>query len=202
MGTPAKTNLLAAILLFTSLVSCREVIIPKPKGYFRIDMPEREYSGSGDSLFDKYNIPFSFEYPSYATISSGSDNPGEYGWYNIGFPYFKSKLYLTYKEINNDLDDLIEQTYTMNVKNHITKADAIKEQIISDDTRKVYGILYDLTGNTATSVQFFVTDSIRHYLRGSLYFSAEPNADSLAPVIDFLREDVIHLIGTLRWNED
>ncbi len=202
MGTPAKTNLFAAILLFTSLVSCREVIIPRPKGYFRISMPEREYSGSGDSLSDKYNIPFSFEYPSYATISSGSDNPGQYGWYNIEFPYFKSKLYLTYKEINNDLGDLIEQTYTMNVKNHITKADAIKEQIISDDTRKVYGILYDLTGNTATSVQFFVTDSIRHYLRGSLYFSAEPNADSLAPVIDFLREDVIHLIGTLRWNEE
>ncbi len=93
----------------------------------------------------------------------------------------------------------MEQTYTMNVKNHITKADAINEQVISNRENKVYGILYDLKGNTASAVQFYVTDSIKHYLRGSLYFATEPNPDSLAPVIDFFREDIIHLIETLKW---
>jgi len=93
----------------------------------------------------------------------------------------------------------MEQTYKMNVKNHINKADAINEQIFSDAENSVYGILYDLKGNTASAVQFYATDSIKHYLRGSLYFSAEPNADSLAPVIDFFREDILHLIETLRW---
>ena len=87
----------------------------------------------------------------------------------------------------------------MNVKNHITKADAINEMLISNSRENVYGILYDLKGNTATAVQFYVTDSTRHYLRGSLYFESEPNADSLAPVIDFFRDDVVHLIETLKW---
>jgi gliding motility-associated lipoprotein GldD len=89
----------------------------------------------------------------------------------------------------------------MNVKNHITKADAINEQLINDVGNRIFGILYDLKGNTASAVQFYVTDSVKHYLRGSLYFESEPNADSLAPVIDFFREDVIHLIETLKWKE-
>ena len=113
--------------------------------------------------------------------------------------YKKARIYLTYKNINNDLAGLIEQTYAMNVKNHITKADAINEQVINDKEDNIYGVLYDLKGNTATSVQFYVTDSIKNYLRGSLYFESEPNADSLAPVISFFREDIIHLIETLKW---
>jgi gliding motility-associated lipoprotein GldD len=95
----------------------------------------------------------------------------------------------------------MEQTYKMNVKNHITKADAINEQVFNNQENKVYGILYDLKGNTASAVQFYVTDSIKHYLRGSLYFTAEPNADSLAPVINFFRDDIIHLIETLKWKK-
>ena len=95
----------------------------------------------------------------------------------------------------------MEQTYTMNVKNHISKADAISEQVFSDPENKVYGILYDLKGNTATAVQFFVTDSTRHYFRGSLYFMSEPNPDSIAPVNEFFRKDIIHMIETLRWKE-
>ncbi len=95
----------------------------------------------------------------------------------------------------------MEQTYRMNLKNHITKADAINEQMIIDPERKVYGILYDLKGSTATAVQFFVTDSTKHFFRGSLYFFAEPNPDSLAPVNEFFREDIIHIIETLKWKD-
>ncbi len=85
------------------------------------------------------------------------------------------------------------------MKNHITRADAINEELIYNTDKRVFGILYDLKGNTATAVQFFVTDSINHFLRGSLYFSSEPNPDSLAPVIDFFRQDIAHMIETLKW---
>jgi gliding motility-associated lipoprotein GldD len=144
-------------------------------------------------------MPFSFEYPSYGTLSFQNENLTEPGWFNIEFPAYKAKIYLTYKDVRNDFESLMEQTYKMNVKNHITKADAINEQVFNNQENKVYGILYDLKGNTASAVQFYVTDSVHHYLRGSLYFSAEPDADSLAPVIDFFREDIIHLIETLKW---
>jgi gliding motility-associated lipoprotein GldD len=175
--------------------------VPKPRGHFRIELPAKE--------FVKYNPnpaatgkPFSFEYPEYGYISSLTDSQSDPGWLNIEFPQFKAKIYLTYKAVHNDLESLMEQTYQMNVKNHIIKAEAINEQMIQNPQNRVYGILYDLKGNTASAVQFYVTDSINHYLRGSLYFSAEPNADSLAPVIDFFREDIIHLIETLEWKKD
>lgn len=193
-----KVYLLFFAIVFLLAAGCREVPVPKPKGYFRIDLPEKQYTLFNDPTH-RIAVPLSFEYPLYSKISGDQSNKSDPGWFNIEFPGYRARIYLTYKEVNDDLAALIEQTYTMNVKNHITKADAIDEMLINNSKEKVYGILYDLRGNTATAVQFYVTDSTRHYLRGSLYFESEPNADSLAPVIDFFREDVVHLIETLKW---
>jgi gliding motility-associated lipoprotein GldD len=178
---------------------CRQVTVPKPAGYFRIDLPRREYVLFDAKHDDLNDLPFSFEYPAYGKLSLAEEKKNEPGWLNIEFPFYKAKIYLTYKDINNNFDGLMEQSYKMNVKNHISKADAIKEQVISNQENKVFGILYDLKGNTASAVQFYVTDSVKHYLRGSLYFAAEPDADSLEPVINFFRGDIVHLIETLKW---
>ena len=169
--------------------------------YIRIDLPRRQYLVFNGQLSKSGHMPFSFEYPAYGQLSFQVDKSDEPGWFNIEFPAYRAKIYLTYKDVNNDFEELMEQTYTINVKNHIIKADAINEQVFNNKEDKVYGILYDLKGNTASAVQFYVTDSIKYYLRGSLYFSAEPNADSLAPVIDFFREDIVHLIETLKWEK-
>jgi gliding motility-associated lipoprotein GldD len=182
--------------------SCQEVAVPRPKGYFRIDMPQKDYIYFNAGFTEARDIPLSFEYPSYGIISFGQDEFTEPGWFNIEFRQYKARIYLTYRDIQNDLEDLMEQTYKMNVKNHITKADAIKEQMILDPDRKVYGILYDLKGNTATAVQFFVTDSTEHFFRGSLYFFSEPNPDSLAPVTQFFRDDIVHIIETINWKKE
>lgn len=195
-----RISVIPLLLMVFSFCSCRDVPVPKPKGYFRISLPLKEYVKFNDSAI-KSGLPLSFEYPVYGKVLLMGNNPPEPGWFNIDFPAFKARIYLTYRDIKGDLADLIEQTYTMNVKNHITKADAIDEKIISDKQRRVFGVLYDLKGNTATSVQFYVTDSTKHYLRGSLYFNAEPNADSLAPVIEFFRDDIVHLVETLKWKE-
>jgi len=200
MTQKLKTNDLLAILIIAAMVAgCREISVPRPKGYFRIDLPAKRYLSFSDSLSRTMNMPLKFEYPDYGTVSNLSEGTTEPGWLNIDFPAFRATIYLTYKNVNKNLEALIEQTYRMNVKNHIAKADAINEQVIQDPARNIYGILYDLKGNTATAVQFFVTDSTDHYLRGSLYFKAEPNPDSLAPVVEFFRDDIIHLIETLSW---
>ncbi|NLA48493.1 MAG: gliding motility lipoprotein GldD [Bacteroidales bacterium] len=197
-----RNNIAGIIFLVALTCSCRNIDVPKPRGYFRIDLPEHDYMAFNDSLSAIGNINATFEFPVYGELSfedaEGGAGPG---WFNIRFPSYRAQIHLTYMDIRNDLAELMEQTYRLNVKNHITKADAINEQIISNPERKIYGILYDLKGNTATAVQFFATDSVRHYLRGSLYFSSAPNSDSLAPVIRFFREDIIHLIETLEWND-
>jgi gliding motility-associated lipoprotein GldD len=198
---PKRTNLSIILLLIISAYSCRDVAVPRPKGYFRIDLPEKKYLTFNKDNLSSNTIPLSFEYPAYGKLNFQGDNLNKQGWFNIEFPEFKAKIYLTYRDINNDLDTLLEQTYKLNVRNHITKADAINEQFINNEETKVYGIFYDLKGNTASAVQFYLTDSLKHYLRGSLYFAAEPDKDSLAPVIEFFREDVMHLIETLEWKK-
>jgi gliding motility-associated lipoprotein GldD len=195
-----RNNIVVLIIIAVFAASCREHIIPRPRGYFRIELPaQKDYITFDNTRENHPDLPLSFEYPSYGYLASAENNTGQPGWLNIEFPSYKAKIYLTYKEINNNFDALLEQTYKMNVKNHVSKADAIKEQVISNKTARVYGILYDLKGNTATAVQFYVTDSVRNFLRGSLYFASVPDADSLEPVINYFRGDIEHLIETLKW---
>jgi gliding motility-associated lipoprotein GldD len=197
----SRARILLFLFIIAPSVGCREVAVPKPRGHFRIDLPERQYVQFDEKTVNNPNIPLSFEYPVYGHLTFQEEKGIHPGWFNIEFPKYKAKIYLTYKDVNDDIDSLLAQSYDLNVKYHVSKADAINEQVLNNSENKVYGILYDLKGNTASAVEFYVTDSIKHYLRGSLYFASEPNADSLAPVIDFFREDIMHLIETLKWKK-
>lgn len=175
-----------------AFISCHENYTPKAKGYVRVKYPVKAYRE-----FDT-NAPFSFEYPEYARIVPDTAANAEPFWYNMVFPSLNATIYLSYKPVHGNLQDFIEDSRTL-VYKHTIKAEAINESLIRNDSSDVYGILYDLKGNTASSLQFFVTDSTTHFLRGSLYFNSEPNKDSLAPVIHFIRKDVTHMINTLHW---
>lgn len=182
------------LLLFALLtsVSCnrRSSHMPKPTGYFRLDLPEKNYKE-----FDK-DCPFKFEMPTYSFVVN--DDRPEFCWFDIYFPKLKAKIYLTYKPVNNNLHSHLEDSREF-VYKHTVKADAIQEIRFENDSLDVYGMLYDLKGNTASAIQFFLTDSVNHFLRGSLYFNVRPNKDSLAPAIDFIRDDIIHIIESFEW---
>jgi len=128
-----------------------------------------------------------------------TDRGAEPCWINIEFPDYKGNIHISYKKIDNNLNALIEDSYTLAYK-HTVKAEAIVERLIKKPEHDVFGILYNIDGPAASSVQFFLTDSSRHYLRGALYFKTTINKDSLAPVIDFFREDIIHFIDSFKWN--
>jgi len=187
--------ILAAIMLMTS---CDEPIYtPKPKGYFRIELPEKQYQRYSSEC------PYSFEYPVYAQVERHNTFLGEdvsdSCWLDIRIPRLTGDIHLSYKTIggNNTLEKLIEDAHQLAYK-HTIKADYIDESLIQTPTG-IGGILYELGGNSASNIQFYLTDSTQHFLRGSLYFGATPNQDSLAPVIQFVRADMLHLIETLRW---
>jgi gliding motility-associated lipoprotein GldD len=171
--------------------SCEEQYTPKPKGYFRLTFPEKQYQ--------KYegSYPYNFEFPTYARIV---DYKPDSGWMNIYFPCAKATMYLTYKNVLNNTVSLSEQTRTFAYK-HTIKADAIDETPFVNAEKKVYGILYDIKGNAASSLNFYLTDSSKHFLSAALYFSTRPNKDSLAPALDFLRKDMLHFIETFEWND-
>jgi gliding motility-associated lipoprotein GldD len=172
--------------------SCKKIPTPKPKGYFRIDFPEKKYQTYSG------NCPYQFEFPTYGCIESVNVANADECWFNIAFPAYRAKLHLTYKPLNNNLATHIEDVRTL-VYKHIVKADDIQENIIIGSEEQVYGIIYELSGNTASAATFFVTDSLNHFLTGSLYFSTSPNKDSLAPAIRFFQEDIVHLTKSLTW---
>jgi len=184
-------NLLFIFIAAALLFSCGQEYTPKEPGYFRIDLPEKEYVML-DTVF-----PYKFEIPVYAEIKSDPYHPESFNS-NIVFPKFNGTIHLSYFNIDNNINDLLEDNRKM-VYKHTIKADAINEQYYEDTIKSVYGALYEIKGNAASSVQFYVTDSTNHFLRGALYFNNIPNKDSLAPVIQFVEEDVIHLIETLTW---
>ena len=166
---------------------------PKPKGYFRIDFPEREYVRL-DSMSH-----YSFEYPTYTTITPDYLSPQEKEWINVEYPPYKGTIHISYKTVNDNLDAYLEDSYYMMTK-HISRAMGIRDSIIVNPDRDVYGLVYFLEGEgVASPMQFYLTDSVNHFMRGSLYFNVKTNNDSLAPVIDFILDDVRHLIETVEW---
>ena len=202
----AKHGLLLLILnsSFLILTSCQQNYTPKPHSYFRIDFPEKEYR-----LLDTI-YPFTFEYPVYgalvertAIVKNEETKSSDPIWLNINFPKYKGTIHLTYLEIDNNFDSFIEENWKIIYKKIAQRADAVDdERVYIDPEQNIYGTLYDISGDAASAVQFFLTDSVKHFLRGSLYFSVKPNQDSLAPAINFFREDIIHLIESVRWKEN
>ena len=178
--------------LFVSCANEDEVYSPKPRGYFRIDMPQKEYA-----LYN-CDCPYEFDIPKYAVIAKDKHLNAEPCWVNIEFPQFKATIHMSYKKVENNIGTYLEDARAFAVKHQI-KATGMNESVIIRDSSKVYGLLYDIEGNTASSLQFYLTDSTNHFLRGALYFKASPNTDSLKLVIDFIRQDVIQLITTTRW---
>lgn len=185
--------ILLFLFFFASLTGCDEDYIPKQRAYFRITLPEKKYH-----KYDVAGCPFYFDIPDYSKVNPDTDRNAEPCWYNIEFPMFKGTLYLSYKPVHGNLKKYIEDSRTLSMK-HISRASGMHEEEIYSQEKKVYGVYYDVKGNAASSVQFYLTDSTSHFLRGALYFYAPPNPDSLAPVLSFVKEDVKYFLGTFSW---
>jgi gliding motility-associated lipoprotein GldD len=205
-------------LWLLGICSCNSNYVPRPKGYFKIDLPEHQYT-----TFDQPGYPYKFEYPVYASVVKDSSYFGEAPenpwWINIDFPSLNGRIYVSYNVIGgkatykvkisegnykdsiavNSFANLMDGSFRLTYK-HSSKASSIEDSVIK--TKKgIHGIFFRVGGNAATANQFFLTDTVRHFLRGALYFDTTPNEDSLKPVNDFLMEDMLHLIETFEWKK-
>ena len=186
---------LATLALFAIAISCdREPnYLPKPRGYFRIDLPEKSYV-SVDTL-----EKFRFECPEYAYVTPDPYSPDEKDWINVEMPQFKGSIHLTHKDVNGNLGEYLEDVHTM-VTKHLQKANGVRDSLIVNDEHRVYGLFIEMDGKgVATPMQFYLTDSTRNFVRGALYFNFKPDNDSMQPVINFIRQDIDHLINTFEW---
>ena len=171
--------------------------MPKPKGFNRIDLPDHAYQRLADSF------PYSFEYSKHAKIVKDSSWIAERYWITLVYPYFDASVEITYKPIFNSdslLRNYFETAYRLTSKHQI-KAYAIEESVIKLENGDP-AIVAELSGEVPSQFQFYTTDSSMHFLRGALYFKTATQNDSLKPVINYLQDDILHMLNTLQWEED
>jgi gliding motility-associated lipoprotein GldD len=208
-----KKSLIIAFLFVAT--ACNSPFMPKPRGYFSIPFPVHAYQ-----TFSKDGFPYQFEYPVYANITRegmlSDDNPDNPFWFNIDFPQFNGRIYISYKTIGgfstykiktatgyrdslvkNTFEGLRDEAFRMTFK-HTLRASSIEDSLFQT-ANGISGVYFKVGGNAATANQFFITDTFHHFLRGALYFDAVPNTDSIKPVVEFLQKDLHHIIEHFKW---
>ncbi len=183
------------IILFLVACSDRDYT-PKPAGYFRIDLDRPVYRTATDPAG-----MYSFHIQEAALIEQVPETNGKGEWFNIIYPHLDARIYCSLLPVNTPEDlhvigEATRELLTMQMK----KAEDIDEKEYSDPSNRVYARLFEIRGNTASPVQFLITDSLHYFLRGSLYFNATPNQDSIAPVRSYIKEDIMELISSFNRN--
>ena len=195
-GHPVVKHAALALAALFCLAACNgnHDYSPKPRGYFRIIFPQKRYQMYNEAC------PFTFVYPIYAKIEPDTNRDAKPCWLNVRFPQFAGTLHLSYEHIKSqkEFNELIEDAHRLTFE-HTVKATSIDQGVIAYPDRKVYGIYYTVDGNAASSVQFYLTDSTKNYIRGALYFYTEPRLDSIQPVLTFVKQDVDLMIKSFRW---
>lgn len=179
-------------VITTILVACQPPAVPKPYGYFRIAIPDTSYL-----VGQPQGYPYTFRLSANAYVQERQE-PGEMYWIDIHYPTLNATIHCSYKPVKNNLRILSRDAQEFLYK-HATVASAIPMQEFANAENKVWGLYSELHGNTATPIQFVLTDSTKHFFRGSVYCNSVPNQDSLMPIYDYLRKDVRVIMESMKW---
>lgn len=184
------------VLLLIGTMACESDYVPKPKGYNRFILPDHIYQPLPDTL------PYYFEYSKHAKLLKDSSWISDRYWVEIYYPEFKADVHITYKVVHSfdSLKEYLNDAYFLTAKHQI-KASGIDETIAKTPSGKTV-VYAELSGEVPSQFQFFSTDSTKHFLRGALYFNTTVQNDSLKPAIDFVKVDIVHMMNTLKWNQD
>ncbi|TAF03357.1 MAG: gliding motility lipoprotein GldD [Runella slithyformis] len=187
-------KVLIVLLLLSACTPPENAYVPKPKGYPRLDLPPLVYQPLRETH------PYWFEYSTSAVVLPDTFARAEPHWVFISYPSLNASIQLTYKSLKDgktELPKLIGDAYKL-VAAHQVEASGVKEQVIKTKSGRT-AVVFEIDGDVASSGQFFTTDTTTHYLRGALYLGAADKQDSLRPVIDYLRKDMIRILNTLKW---
>ena len=184
------------VLTFTvMLLSCTRNYTPRPKGFLRIEPPIAQYV-----VLDEEGLPYSFSFSRLAIIELPQTDSNMY-LLNIDYPDFDAKIYCSYlaitpRELNNYTEDCRKLAGRV-----ARNADVITEKYYENKENNVYGTLFIIDGDAASPVQFMLTDSVKHFFRGALYYKYKTDSDSIAPITDYLENDMAELIQTFHWKK-
>ena len=176
-------------ILFLTIFSCKDDVLPKPQSYLHLTYPEAEYHRFSN------DCPFSFAISKDSNIEFGTNCNAK-----VIYPKQKAIIYFTYRRVQGNLKQILKEADQLTTK-HTVKADAILPHTFENKENKVYGVLFDVQGQSASNVQFHVTDSSKHVITAALYFKVQPNYDSIFPAVEYIKNDMIKMMETLEWKD-
>lgn len=188
-------------MISTFVAGCdsNEVYVPKPRMYPRVEYPDRAYKN-----FNEEYCQLGFEYPAYAEIEQDKyffdEKPENPCWFTIQMPDLNASVFCSFIEIDSreKFDDLVSDSYEIASKHNI-KAN-YRDELVLENPQGIHGLMFEISGEVASQLQFYLTDTTDHFFRASLYFNDQVNADSIAPIYDFVKVDVMRMIETFHWD--
>lgn len=177
------------LVFIITVTSCKEETLPKPKAQLRLEYPAPNYD-----LIDT-SCPYTFEKSNYAVVKVNDKC-----WVNMDYHELNASVNMTYRPVNQNLKELFLEAEKLTF-NHTIKADGISSVPYANRDKKVYGSVFEVTGNAASPIQFHVTDSSKHFITGAVYFNVQPNYDSIKPAINYLQKDIIRMIESMEWKD-
>ncbi|CAM4198882.1 gliding motility lipoprotein GldD [Gillisia hiemivivida] len=178
------------LLIIAVSISCKDEVLPKQKAFLDLEFPTAEY------VETNLSCPYSFEYNSIAKIVKPKGSRP--CWINLNYPKLNASIFITYQEVHNNLDSLLMDSQKLPLQ-HTIKADYIEGDVYMNPEHKTYGMFYSIDGDAASQAQFYVTDSVKHFVTGSLYFNQKPNFDSIMPAASYIKSDIKRLMESLKW---
>ncbi|MDP2087964.1 MAG: gliding motility lipoprotein GldD [Flavobacteriaceae bacterium] len=182
-----KPILILTLVFSIVFISCKDEVYPKPKGYLKLEYPNPQYD------LIQNNCNYEFEKSEFATINYKNNC-----WMELNYKELKATIHITYRPVNNNLESVLKEVEKLTFE-HTIKADAINSQSFDNAERKVYGKIFFVEGNSASNIQFHVTDSSKNVVIGALYFYSKPHYDSIIPAVRYIEKDIRHLIETFKW---
>ncbi len=183
-------RLVVVLLLLSIFTACKDEILPKPKAFLALEFPPAEYKQL------ELDCPYTFDINNIAVVADAKANVP--CWINLNYPKLNASIFITYQEVHNNLDSLLMDSQKLPLQ-HTIKADFIEGDVYMNPEHKAYGMFYEVEGNAASQAQFYVTDSVKHFVTGSLYFNQKPNYDSIMPAASYLRSDIKRLMESIKW---
>ena len=180
-------NFLYLYLTLILCISCKDEVLPKPKGYLNLKYPKQTYK------FIDLKRPYTFKVANNATVKDDKNN-----WVKIQYPALRASVDITYRPVENNLRLLLSESEKL-VFEHTVKADKISSQNFTHPEKNMFGSMYQISGNSASQIQFHLTDSTKHFIKGSLFFYSKPNYDSILPAVNYIKKDILKLIETAEW---
>ncbi len=170
--------------------SCTEDSTPKPKGYLSLEYPEAQYMPVA------IDCPYSFKKNTNTSVEMPKTK--QFCWVNVKYPDLKGTLHLTYRKVDGNLNTLLKDAQNI-TQQHTIKAEGISSIPYENSEQDAYGMVYEIEGNAASPLQFYVTNKTEHFLSGAVYFNVKPNYDSILPAVEYLKKDIKILMESMAW---